>query len=62
MTKFEQNGVNTQFRAFCKEWAVKKFTQSCHICCLHGLQIKCDRCAISVAHEAVISALSTKED
>lgn len=56
MTKFEQVGVNMQYEAETKEIAVRKFSRSCECCCNKGLQIKCDRCAISTVHQLVIAS------
>ena len=57
MSKFEQNGVNIQYECFTKAESVRKFKKSCNICCLHGLHIECDKCAIAVAHTMVIAAI-----
>lgn len=53
MTKFEQIGVERQYQSLDKVESDRNFRISCNICCRKGLHIDCDRCAISVAHEAV---------
>lgn len=61
MTKFEQNGVNIQHECFTKGVAIERFKRSCNICCLHGLHIECDKCAIAAAHNMVIAAIDCNE-
>ena len=61
MTKFEQNGVSIQHECHTKGMAVERFKRSCNICCLHGLHIECDKCAIAVAHTMVIAAIDYSE-
>lgn len=46
MTKFEQVGVDLQCDAMSVRDAVKSFRYSCKVCCLRGMRIDCDRCAI----------------
>ena len=54
MTKFEQIGVNLQNNSASRAEAKKKFAYSCMTCCLRGLRIQCDCCAISTAHQMTI--------
>lgn len=60
MIKFEQIGVNLQNESETIKEAQNKFSRSCDICCNRGLNIKCERCAIAIAHKLTIAAL-TKE-
>lgn len=55
MTKFEQIGVNLQNDAMTKEEARKNFSYSCRVCCNRGMQIQCDKCAISVCHQETMA-------
>ena len=61
MNKFEQNGVNIQNECHTKGMAIERFKKSCNICCLHGLHIECNRCAIAVAHNMAIAAIDCNE-
>lgn len=61
MTKFEQVGVNYQYMADSIKDADKSFQYSCHCCCTRGMRIECDRCAISVAHNLVVSTFDGGE-
>ncbi len=61
MSKFEQIGCNMQTESKTKEEAQRKFSRSCDICCNHGLQIKCDHCAVKEVHEILIAAMETAE-
>ena len=56
MTKFEQIGVNYQHAAQNKAEALRAFNHSCYCCCMRGMHIECDRCAISCAHSHVVAA------
>lgn len=58
MTKFEQVGVNLQNDSVTKEEARKNFAYSCRVCCNRGMQIHCDRCAISVCHQQTMACLN----
>ena len=59
MIKFERVGVNLQYESATVEEAVSKFSHSCDICCLRGLHIECDRCAIAQAHKLTVGALQS---
>lgn len=62
MTKFEQVGINHQYDATTKEQALKSFNHSCYCCCMKGMRIECDRCAIAEAHSNVVACFETKKD
>lgn len=57
MTKFEVIGVRFQNNAKTKKEAEKQFAYSCNCCCMRGMHIECDRCAIEVAHHRVVIEL-----
>jgi len=57
MTKFEQIGVNRQIEASTRFQAEKSFSNSCNICCMRGMHIECDRCAIAEAHKLVMATM-----
>ena len=61
MTRFEQVGVNYQYDAGTKQQALKSFQPSCYCCCMKGMRIECDRCAIAEAHNNVIACFADKE-
>ena len=61
MTKFEQVGVNMQYDSATKEIAHRTFSRSCECCCVKGLQIKCDKCAIETAHKLVMASFEITE-
>lgn len=61
MTKFEQVGVNYQNDAESKEQANRSFRYSCECCCIRGMHIECDRCAIAVAHNLTIAAFENNK-
>ena len=61
MTRFEQVGVNYQYDADTKEQALKSFTHSCYCCCMKGMHIECDRCAIAEAHKNVVACFTDLE-
>lgn len=56
MTKFEQVGVNYQYDANNTYEANKAFKHSCNCCCSKGIQLKCDKCSIAVAHNLVVAS------
>ena len=58
MCKFEQIGVCLQNESDTVKEAQCKFARSCEICCNRGLQIKCDQCAIAIAHKLTVAALN----
>lgn len=58
MTHFEQVGVNFQMQALTVEDARSSLRYSCRCCNNHGMQIKCERCAIAQAHEQTIAILN----
>lgn len=58
MSSFEQRGVDIQLNARTQDHAKESFERSCDICCLRGLRIDCDRCAIRVVHERLINAMN----
>lgn len=55
MTKFEQIGINYQYDAIDKYTANKAFKYSCNVCCHKGMQVDCDKCAISHVHNLVVA-------
>lgn len=55
MTKFEQTGVNRQYESASKYESNRNYRISCSICCMRGMHLDCDKCAISVAHDLVIA-------
>lgn len=62
MTKFEQTGVNLQYRANSIAQANRSFEYSCECCCNKGIHIECDRCCIEVVHKLVVASFADKED
>lgn len=60
MTKFEQIGIGYQVESASKEEALRNFQHSCYCCCMRGMHIECERCAIDVMHKHVIAAFETK--
>lgn len=61
MTKFEQVAINIQYQAYDKKWAVKQFANTCHLCCLKGRHVDCDKCNIASTHQLVIALLDEQE-
>lgn len=61
MTHFEQVGVNYQYSAENKNQALKSFSHSCYCCCMKGMRIDCDRCAIAEAHKNVVACFADLE-
>ena len=61
MTRFEQVGVNYQYNAETKNQALKSFMHSCYCCCMKGMRIDCDRCAIAEAHKNVVACFADLE-
>lgn len=57
MSRFEERGVEFQVNAQNSEQAKRSFDYSCNLCCNRGLRISCDRCAIRVTHERIVSIL-----
>lgn len=55
MTKFEQKGVDFQYKSKTKYQAQKSLHKSCDICGKTGRQISCKHCAIASAHNDVIN-------
>ena len=55
MTKFEQIGVSYQHNACSVEDANRLFARSCNVCCIRGMQLQCDKCAISHVHKLVVA-------
>ena len=62
MTKFETIGISYQMDARTKEEALRNFQHSCYCCCMRGMRIDCDRCAIAVAHNHVVAAFESKKE
>lgn len=58
MTKFEQIGVERQQSSHTIKDAQEAFTTSCKVCCLRGLRIECDSCAINHAHDETIAIIN----
>lgn len=54
MSKFEQIGVDRQLAATSRGAAEKCFEMSCKICCVRGIAISCERCAIACAHDMML--------
>lgn len=55
MTKFEQTGINLQYKAETKKEAQRAFAYSCDCCCNKGMRLDCDTCAISHTHSMVVA-------
>lgn len=60
MTKFEQIGIHYQYEANTKQEALRNFQYSCYCCCMRGMRIECDKCAIEIAHKHVVAAFECK--
>ena len=61
MTKFEQIVINFQHNAYTKEDAKRYFDYSCTCCCMRGMRIECDRCAIACAHKHVVATFDSQD-
>lgn len=59
-TKFETIGVNMQYTSPDKNTALKRYARSCECCCVRGMQLKCERCAIEVAHQMVMASFESE--
>ena len=57
MTQFEVRGVELQSESISRIQAEYRFEHSCKLCCMRGLRIECDRCAIQAQHEIVKEVL-----
>lgn len=55
MSHFEEIGVDYQYNARNAEMAQKLFGRSCHKCSTQGKHIDCDKCAISAAHNLIMT-------
>lgn len=55
MTKFENVGMERQIASRNSYEAIQNFQNSCKVCCAKGMQIVCDRCAISATHNEVLA-------
>lgn len=62
MTKFETIGISYQMDAATKKEALRNFNHSCYCCCMRGMRIECDRCAIAVCHQHVIATFESKKE
>lgn len=61
MTKFEQVGIGFQMDAASKHEAQRSFKYSCNVCCMRGMRIECDRCAIRINHELAVASFEETE-
>jgi recombinational DNA repair protein RecR len=57
MTKFEQRGVDFQYRAKNKTEAKKSLHRSCDICGKIGRNNSCKHCAIASVHNDMINII-----
>lgn len=62
MNKFEQVGVEYQYSAVTKEQAIKSFQYSCRCCCVKGMRLDCDRCAINCTHAMILAIFDSKKE
>lgn len=62
MTRFEEIGAELQGECTSIDQAVRTMEYSCRLCATKGMRIRCDRCAISVAHEQVCTLLMDTEE
>ena len=62
MTKFETIGIQYQMESASKEEALRNFQHSCYCCCMKGMRIECDRCAIEATHKHVIATFEGKSE
>lgn len=62
MTKFEQIGISYQVESRTKEEALRNFQHSCYCCCMRGMRIECNHCAIEAAHKHLIAAFEQKDN
>lgn len=62
MTGFERKGCELQMGCESVRQAVKTFEYSCNVCCMKGVRISCNRCAIAVTHENVVAAIQDFEE
>lgn len=62
MTGFERKGCELQMECESVRQAVKTFEYSCNVCCMKGVRITCDRCAIAATHENVVAAIQDFEE
>ena len=58
MSHFEEVGVDYQYSAKNATMAQRLFNKSCNRCATHGKHINCDRCAISIAHDLIMTIFS----
>ena len=58
MTKFETIGSTMQMNCETICDANQKFEYSCKVCCLRGVRIECERCAIRITHEHVLGVIN----
>ena len=61
MTYFESKGVEIQGNCLNEFQARKQFERSCECCCMRGLRINCDSCAVKAAHEQVLDAFASSK-
>lgn len=54
---FENRGIARQYGATSAQRAKSAFKTSCNACSTRGLQLECDKCGISVAHNTVMQIL-----
>ena len=62
MTKFEQVGISYQMESLTKQEALNNFQHSCYCCCMRGMRIECDRCAIAATHKHVVAVFESKTE
>lgn len=55
MSKFEQIGIEHQLSSANKFSAMKRFKNSCMVCCYKGIHLECDKCGIASVHKEVIA-------
>lgn len=57
MTRFEEIGADLQGRCINIEEAVRTMHYSCTLCASRNVRVRCDQCAIAIAHEQVCTLL-----
>lgn len=59
---FLEIGVQLQEESTCRYEAIKRFKNSCNICCKKNLPFDCDKCPIATAHKRVLDIFEYCEE
>ncbi len=61
MTKFETIGTQNLMASVDKRDAARRYQWSCDACCMRGIHLSCDRCAIEATYRNVVAAIETAQ-